>query len=363
MGLTTAERDRRLEAARREMRARGLAALVVAGSTARKGHLQYLTNYNIPIDYSYLVLPPEGDPTLFVFTPNQERNATKRSWVRDCRYSLNYGASIAQRLRELGAGDKTVGVAGMDVMSAQTYRTIVEALPSVTLVDAGEIAIEARATKSAEELALVRESAALAEGALAAARPAARPGGRDHDVFAEMDYFLRRHGVIEAFNLVTADAFPAFPGLPTGGTLRDGEAVLLEITPRYEGYYAQLTAAVAIGKANAERDRMVHVAWRALEQAVAVLRPGARGCDVDAAMRAVVEGAGYTMPQRAGHGVGLEVDERPPLVPSNQVPLRPGMVLAVHPSVVTTGKGGVFLGGSYLVTPDGHEKLYTAELM
>src|SRR5574341_1294577 len=98
------------------MRARGLAALVVAGSTTRKGHLQYLTNYNIPIDYAYAVLPLDRDPTLFVFTPNQERNAPKRCWVADCRYSPDYGASIADRLRDLGAGGETVGVVGMEVM-------------------------------------------------------------------------------------------------------------------------------------------------------------------------------------------------------------------------------------------------------
>lgn len=362
MGLSGAERDRRLEAARREMRARGLAALVVAGSTTRKGHLQYLSDYNIPIDYAYLVLPLEADPTLFVFTPNQERNAPQRSWVADARCAPDYGASIAQRLREVGAGDQRVGVVGMEVMSAHVYRTILEAVPSAKLVDAGEIVIEARTLKSGEELALIREAAALAEGAYAAARAGVRPGARDHDVFAEMDYFLRRHGVIEAFNLVTADAFPAFPSLPVGNTLKEGEAVLLEITPRYQGYYAQLTAAVSVGKADPQRQKMVDVARRAMEEAVAVLRPGTRACDVDSAMRAVVEGAGYTMPQRAGHGVGLEVSEGPPLVPSNQAALRPGMVLAVHPSVVTPGVGGVFLGRSYLITADGYEKLYATEL-
>ncbi len=362
MGLSLAERDRRLNAARNEMRARGLAALVVAGNTARKGYLQYLANYNIPIDYCYMVLPLEGDPTLFVFTPNQERNAPSRSWVADARYSPDYGAGIAGRLRELGVAEKTVGVAGMDVLTARAYRTIVAALPSVKLVDAGDILDEARLTKSDEELAIIRQSAVLAEGACAAARSAVRPGRTDHDVFAEMEYFLRRRGVIEAFNLVTAGLGPAFPSLPGGQLLKDGEAVLLEITPRHQGYYAQLTTAAAIGRANPEREKMAELARRALEKAVAVLRPGTRACDVDAAMRAVVEGAGCTMPQRAGHGVGLEVSEGPPLIPSNRAPLRPGMVLAVHPSVLSSNGVGVFLGGSYLITQHVYEQLYTTDL-
>src|SRR5574341_25167 len=142
---------------------------------------------------------------------------------------------------------------------------------------------EARAIKSDEELRLLRESAALAEGACAAARSSVRPGATDHDVFAEMDYFLRRRGVIEAFNLVTAGPGPAFPSLPGGHPLKDGEVVLLEITPRYEGYYAQLTTSVPVGKARPGREKLVDLGRRALEKAVAVLRPGVRACDVDAA--------------------------------------------------------------------------------
>jgi Xaa-Pro aminopeptidase len=345
------------------MRDKGLAALIVSGSTTRKGHFQYLTNYNIPIDYCYMVLPLDGDPTLFVFTPNQARIAPKRSWVSDACYSPDYGVSITERLREIGAAEENVGVVGMEVMSARTYQTIVELLPLVNLVDVGEIVAEARTVKSKEEIELVRESAVLADGACSAGRSAAREGALDYEVFAEMDYFLKRRGVIEAFNLAAADTLPAFPYLPVGNLLKDGEAVLMEITPRYQGYYAQLTAGAVVGTPNPERENMVKVAKEALQKGVEVLRPGSRASDVDAAMRAVVEGTGYTMPQRAGHGVGLEVDERPALVPSNQTVLQPGMTVVVHPSVVIPEKGGVFMGGTFLITPGGHEKLFQADLI
>lgn len=363
MGLTPAERDRRIQLMRRNMRERALAALVVSGSTSRKGHFQYLTNYNIPIDYCYMLLPLDGDPTLFVFTPNQARIAPKRSWVPDARYSPDYGASIAARLKEIGAADKTVGVVGMEVMSAKTYQTILELLPSANLVDAGEIVVEARTLKSDEEIALIRESAVVADGACAAGRAAAEEGAHDYEVFAEMEYFLKRRGVIEAFNLATADTLPAFPYLPVGNVLKSGDAVLMEITPRYQGYYAQLTTGATVGAPNREREKMVEVAKEALERGIEVLRPGVLASDVDAAMRAVVEKAGYTMPQRAGHGVGLDVDERPALIPSNRTPLEPGMTVVVHPSVVIPERGGVFLGGTFLITPKGHEKLFQADLL
>ncbi|MBI4524541.1 MAG: aminopeptidase P family protein [Deltaproteobacteria bacterium] len=363
MALTVGERDRRIESVRRKMREQSLAALIISGSTSRKGHFQYLTNYNIPIDYCYMLLPLDGDPTLFVFTPNQARIAPKRSWVSDARHSPDYGASIAARLRELGADGKKVGVVGMDVMSARTYQTIIEILPCANLVDAGEIVAEARTIKNAEEIDLIRESAVMADGACAAGRGAAHEGARDYEVFAEMDYFLKRHGVIEAFNLVTADTLPAFPYLPVSNVLKDGDAVLMEITPRYQGYYAQLTVGAVVGQPNPERLKMVQVAQDALEKGIEVLRPGTRASNVDASMRAVVEGAGYAMPQRAGHGVGLEVDEPPALIPSNQTLLQPGMTVVVHPSVVIPGKGGVFMGGTFLITPEGHEKLFRADLI
>ena len=58
-----------------------------------------------------------------------------------------------------------------------------------------------------------------------------------------------------------------------------------------------------------------------------------------------------------GHGIGLEIDDWPVLAERFRYPLEPGMVLAVEPKFSFPGRGVVGIENSYLITPDGYEKL------
>jgi Xaa-Pro aminopeptidase len=104
----------------------------------------------------------------------------------------------------------------------------------------------------------------------------------------------------------------------------------------------------------------------ALTAGGSALRPGARASDVDRAVRSVVADAldGYTYPHHTGHGFGLQPQEPPYLIPSDEMPLEPGMIVAVEPGIYLPDTRGMRLEGNYLITEDGCEALsdYPMEL-
>ncbi len=61
-----------------------------------------------------------------------------------------------------------------------------------------------------------------------------------------------------------------------------------------------------------------------------------------------------------GHGIGLEIDERPVLAPGFDDPLEPGVVFALEPKFLFPGEFAVGVENSYAVTPDGVEQLTLA---
>ena len=61
-----------------------------------------------------------------------------------------------------------------------------------------------------------------------------------------------------------------------------------------------------------------------------------------------------------GHGVGLEVDEYPFIARGFDMKFEPGMVFALEPKLIFPGKGMVGIENTYLVTPDGFEKITTS---
>ena len=139
--------------------------------------------------------------------------------------------------------------------------------------------------------------------------------------------------------------------------IKEGESLLVELTPRYEGYYTQLTVVTPLGEPTAKMKEFLNVGVAAHKAGVALLKPGNKASDVANVMKNYIEQAGYAYPYRGGHSMGHDLDEPPAIVPEDQTILKPGMTIVIHPCVMDANGDGVFIGDSYLVTETGAEPL------
>jgi Xaa-Pro aminopeptidase len=129
----------------------------------------------------------------------------------------------------------------------------------------------------------------------------------------------------------------------------------------------------SLGQPDAAALRDYEIAREAIETATALLAPGVRPCDVVAAAFEVLRRRGYSAFvdwcheagwEAIGHGVGLDVHERPGLSFHNETPLEAGMVLSIEPFISVNGvtpfhlaNGKFGLEDSVLITETGHEIL------
>ena len=357
MKLTTQERDRRHGAIKKMMEEKDLSVLVVASNAMWTGHVRYFSNYPPHFGYSYVVFPREGAPTLFVFSKIQEQVAAKR-WISDARQTSNYPEAIVKRLKELDCQDRKIGLVGVENMSFPIYEYMKKELPSTTFVNANKEIFDLRMIKSPEEQAIARECALITDRLYGRIKEVARVGMSEFDIYAEMDYFMRKQGVESAFNLIGTGLYPVAPFLaPSGRVIQEGESLLVELTPRYEGYYTQLTVITPLGEPTAKMKEFLNVGVAAHHAGVALLKPGNKASDVANVMKNIIEKAGYSYPYRGGHSMGHDLDEPPAIVPEDQTILKPGMTIVIHPCVMDANGDGVFLGDSYLVTETGAESL------
>lgn len=219
-----------------------------------------------------------------------------------------------------------------------------------------------RAAKSPEEVAAIRTAVAVAQEAFADVLPTVRTGERELDVAARLEAALRRRGS-EWHPFPTIVASGPRSALPhartTARELRVGEWLLLDFGAQVNGYCADLTRTVVLGRAD-ERQREVYDTVLAAQlRARTQLRAGMTGRDADALARDLIASRGFgdAFGHSLGHGLGLEVHEAPRLAATVDAVLPAGAVVTVEPGIYLPGWGGVRLEDDVHLGPEGPELL------
>jgi Xaa-Pro aminopeptidase len=148
-----------------------------------------------------------------------------------------------------------------------------------------------------------------------------------------------------AFNTIAA-AGPAgaMPHAHPGHTpLGQGRPIVVDMGARSAGYCSDLTRTFVIGASDARFHEIYEVVFEAQRNAIEKIEAGMSGKDAHELAASVIEKAGYgdQFGHGLGHGVGLQVHERPYLGRTSEDTLQEGMVFTVEPGIYLPGWGGV----------------------
>jgi Xaa-Pro aminopeptidase len=223
-----------------------------------------------------------------------------------------------------------------------------------------------RAVKDEEETAILREAGRRLSRAARCVGTLVQPGRTERAVAGDINAELRAHGFERpAFETIVASGpNSALPhARPGERELARGDWVVLDFGGVYGGYCVDLTRTVHVGVPSGEFRRMFAAVVEAQRAAMGVVRPGAKGSEIDGAARQVLAryGLADAFGHGTGHGLGLEVHEEPRIAKRVEgqpdEPVEPGMVFTIEPGAYVPGVGGVRIEDDVLVTDGGHEML------
>ncbi len=230
----------------------------------------------------------------------------------------------------------------------------------VELVAAGGILEALRAVKDADEIDAIRAAARVADAAFEEVVGAGIVGRTERDVALDLEIAMRRRGAQgpSFAPIVAAAEHGALPHAePRDVPIPADALVVIDWGAQLHGYASDCTRTVATGDVD-PRDRAVYeLVLRAQQAALAAVRPGPTGKEVDAIARAIIDDAGHAehFGHGLGHGVGLEVHEEPRLTRQAEGELAAGNVVSVEPGVYVPGEVGVRIEDLVAVTEDGAE--------
>jgi Xaa-Pro aminopeptidase len=233
---------------------------------------------------------------------------------------------------------------------------------SIELVAAGTPVEALRAVKDEREIERIRAACELADAALREILEQGIAGRTETAVALALEDAMRHRGASAASfdTIVAGGAHGARPhAVPRDAEIGDAELVVIDWGAVLDGYCSDCTRTVASGEvgdgARIAYDLVLEAQLAGLEQ----VRPGVGGRDADGAARRIIDAAGHAehFGHSLGHGVGLEVHEKPTLSGRSQDVLQAGNVVSCEPGVYVPGELGVRIEDLCAVTPSGREVL------
>ncbi len=249
------------------------------------------------------------------------------------------------------AGGQRLGFEAEHVSVAQhkQIRDVLAAMPASrrpSLMETEGLVEAIRAVKDMAERTALERAAHLGDAAFAEVAARIEPGWTELRIAREIERYVREHGGEGmAFpTIVGGGPWSALPhAQPRDVPVREGAPLVIDMGVRLEGYCSDMTRTLVLGQPDGQFPRIYDIVLTAQETAAAALEPGMTGNAAHLIAQRVIEEAGHGdhFGHGLGHGVGLQIHERPRVGRSSEEVLQEGMVLTVEPGIYLPGWGGV----------------------
>lgn len=354
--MTTAAR-RRLSNLRDRMHETGT-DLVALGPGS---HMQWLLGYHPHADERpcLLLVGREREaflmPALNAEGTREHTDIAFHSWADD----EGPAQALATALADVAATQAEAVVLD-ETMRADFALLLLDALPDARRSFTTETIGALRMRKDDAEYGLLKMNAGICDRTMEKAFSILKPGMSEREVAAEIRAAFAEHGAQPAFWIVGSGGNGAFPHHSAGDRrLEEGDAVVLDIGGVSRGYPSDMTRMAVIGRPPEGYGQIHTIVERAVQAALAVVRPGVKASEVDAAARRVIADAGYGdyFVHRTGHGLGVDIHEPPYITATSETVLEEGMVFSIEPGIYLPGRFGIRLEDIVIVRAEGPEVL------
>ncbi len=309
----------------------------------------------------WTLLPRGGDPILWDFGSAAVHHRLYSPWLKpeNCKAGLvglrgtvdpafglmkHHAEEMASILKSAGLAKMPIGV---DIIEPPMMFELEKA--GLKVKDGQQIMLEARETKSADEIALLNRAAAMVDGAYQLIDEKLKPGVRENDIVALVNEFLYRHGSddVEAINAISGERGNPHPHNFTDRMIRPGDQVFFDILQSFMGYRTCYYRTFNVGRATPSQRDAYKRCREWLDLAIDLIKPGVTTDEVCSVWPKAQE---FGFPDELsafglqfGHGLGLNLHERP---------IISRVVSIDHPTVIKEGM--VFALETYCPASDGY---------
>lgn len=312
-------------------------------------NIKYLTGFREA--EGYLLLSPQKN--VYFTSALYAQEAKSIAYWQLQVYEANVFEAVAKtakkmRLKKLGYEAKHLSFLEYKKFKQHLNSQDINFLKTVDLVE------NMRTIKSKEEIKHIKKAIKVTLESFEFVKEIVDQSFSEKLLALEVEKFLKLKGDIDiafppivAFGINTSRPHH----IPSEHKLRNCEAILVDFGAKIQGYCADLTRVYFLSKMPFYLKRIYDIVRKTQEISIKKIRAGVKAKEVDKVAREFIHKKhfGKYFCHGLGHGVGLEVHEKPFLNPHNEDVLKENMVVTIEPAIYLPNKYGVRLESMVLV--------------
>ncbi|TMN21443.1 aminopeptidase P family protein [Lentibacillus cibarius] len=231
-----------------------------------------------------------------------------------------------------------------------------ELIPTFDLIE------DLRMIKSEAELTKLKTASHITDQAYLHILEYIHPGMTEMDVSEELQSFIKKNGgTTTGFPPIVASGVrSSMPhGRASDKKIEKGEMITIDFGANYQSYWADISRTVSLGEPDSKIKEIQEIVLKSFKNCVRNIKAGISDQDVDWLMRKHLMKTGYNEQSGTGtgHGIGLEVHEKPLFSVMKEKELKAGMTVTVEPGIYIPDLGGARVEDVLLITEGGCEVL------
>jgi len=336
----------------------------------------YLSGYphewNAPSRPSILIIPLQGDPTLIVHKGIREE-VQRYSWITNIR---TYKQRSQAPLKEIEEAILDTGIKGGEIGAELAFEQRMDiplkdflklqlTLPQFEFVDAGNLLLSVRTTKSPAEITLMRRACQITGQSFEEAFSKAKSGMSENEISRLIQIaIIKRGGAKPKMWMTSGEGNYSFNAKgPTDRVIRNGDFIWVDVSCNVSGYWSDFCRAAVIGQPSLLQEQTQQRISEITFLGVEMVRPGIKVSEIAKTVNQAMQDLNIDIlhqisvgASRIGHGIGLTQTEPPQVAIFDETVLKTGMVITIEPAIATS-YGTFRVEEDVLVTTDGFEVL------
>jgi Xaa-Pro aminopeptidase len=362
----------RIEKAQELMRQEGMIGIMIMN------HDDYIYFFNDLRVQPRAIIPASGPPIMICFSAEEEelKEQLKDNGIRVFSHIGEQISNVRDVFKEIFKGTPP-GLAHQDrpkvgmQMWFHTPAFLVDLFRKVNkqveLVPSDPVMDTLRMIKDEKEIEKMKVAQSFAAKGMDRAKEILKPEITGHELATEISYTMMKagsEGTSTPIHINSGKRSCWIHGTVNKDPIREGEFVVIDLTPQYEGYCSNLARTFFIGSPNEMQKRLFEAYLEIHESTRKELKPDNTVSDLDKIGKEICIKYGFEDYHIKGisHGIGLRFEENPAstIIPAHgKTKLQNNMTVTVgHTILAVPGIGGVRFEDIYRITDDGGEVLY-----